>query len=544
MTTARQKKVPQAHKPSSRLNQNENARVHEKLRDKQLALQTAVAQILRADGNSWARVAVGALVIVKDSKRRGYFLSLFSLLQQDSRPIWEEEIYDDMNIQLSRKFFLQFSGKDCQIGINFADEREAQVALDIIKEKAAKFKARKPTGLHVKPINESLDGNSSRSMGNLTSYTHKTSSSGGLPYGSQQSLDSGIDTSTGMKKKKGKLSKLDISGPVENSFKHLNGVRVGHDGRMQKVDNKDDEQIRRLLGEMNFVGAHQIDEMMKDETKRTMVYQFIEEKGGIDSVQRKHRAQSVKQQAPQIPSSNAPFSVRPNRPSVEAHRVVNTNYPPNQLKPPPCPPPHVDHSKPALPVRRESIHRPHKTPMRPNPQVHGSPNTQRSHGKPPPPPPGVPGRRPKPPGPPSINSKPPPSWSPPVPQNNGHDCPPPPPPGGPPPPAPQAAGGPPPPPPPSMKPGPPSSGGPPPPPPSQNSKPADTGRNALLESIQGMNVTKLRSVSESTKDPSPRASITEPSIVDQLAARLAMMRPAVGGSDDEEDSDNDSEWDD
>jgi len=66
------------------------------------------------------------------------------------------------------------------------------------------------------------------------------------------------------------------------------------------ISNKDDEQIRRLLGEMNFVGAHQIDEMMKDETKRTMVYQFIEEKGGIDSVQRKHRAQSVKQQAPQV----------------------------------------------------------------------------------------------------------------------------------------------------------------------------------------------------------------------------------------------------
>jgi hypothetical protein len=90
--------------------------VHEKLRDKQLALQTAVAQILRADGHTWAKVAVGALVIVKDSKRRGYFLSLFSLLQQDSRPLWEEEIYDDMNIQLSRKFFLQFSGKDCQVG--------------------------------------------------------------------------------------------------------------------------------------------------------------------------------------------------------------------------------------------------------------------------------------------------------------------------------------------------------------------------------------------------------------------------------------------
>ena len=51
---------------------------------------------------------------------------------------------------------------------------------------------------------------------------------------------------------------------------------------------------------MNFVGAQQIDEMMRDESKRTMVYQFIEEKGGIDSVQRKHRAQSVKQPAPQV----------------------------------------------------------------------------------------------------------------------------------------------------------------------------------------------------------------------------------------------------
>ena len=66
------------------------------------------------------------------------------------------------------------------------------------------------------------------------------------------------------------------------------------------ISNKDDDQIRRLLGEMNFVGQQQIDEMMKDESQRTMVYQFIEEKGGIDSVQRKHRAQSVKQPAPQV----------------------------------------------------------------------------------------------------------------------------------------------------------------------------------------------------------------------------------------------------
>ena len=36
------------------------------------------------------------------------------------------------------------------MGINFADESEAQVALEIIKEKAAKFKARKATGLVVK----------------------------------------------------------------------------------------------------------------------------------------------------------------------------------------------------------------------------------------------------------------------------------------------------------------------------------------------------------------------------------------------------------
>ena len=51
---------------------------------------------------------------------------------------------------------------------------------------------------------------------------------------------------------------------------------------------------------MNFVGAQQIDEVMRDESKKTMVYQFIEEQGGIDSVQRKHRAQSVKQHAPQV----------------------------------------------------------------------------------------------------------------------------------------------------------------------------------------------------------------------------------------------------
>ncbi|CAG5104900.1 Oidioi.mRNA.OKI2018_I69.chr1.g1652.t1.cds [Oikopleura dioica] len=561
MTTARPKKVPQEHKSSSRLNQNENARVHKKLEIKQLALQTAVAQILRADRNSWAKVAVGALVIVKDSRRRGYFLSLYSLLQHDSKPLWEEEIYDDMNIQMTRNFFLQFSGRDCQMGINFADESEAQVALEIIKEKAAKFKARKATGLVVKTINE--PPHVSSNMGNSSSYFSQSVSSGQLHHGSQQSLDSGIDTSTSNMrgKKKGKLTKLDISGPVENSFKHLNGVNIGPDGRMKKIGN-DQEEVVRLLREMNFANERDINEMMKNDQQRKQIYQFIDEKGGLESVQRKHRAQSVKQPAPQVEIVNrkfdfasctalkqvpSGFSARP-APPIEAHRNINSNfpnYPSNQLKSPPQLPPHVDH-KPALPVRRESIHRPQQKGFpKPPPQVqpHGSPSGSRAtHGKKPPPPPNA--RRP--PGPPPINSKPPPTFTPPAPPSNFGGPPPPPPPSGgpPPPPAPPAAGGgPPPPPPSSMKPT--GGGGPPPPPPQNNKPPADEGRNALLQSIQGMSVNKLRPVSsEVTKDPSPRASVSEPSIVDQLAERLKMMRPAVGGSDDEDDSDNDSEWDD
>lgn len=97
------------------LNLNENARVHNKLLRKQQALQTAVVQLVRSSRGGWIKDRTGALVIMKDSTRRSYYLSLYTISADDRDPIWEQEIYSNFNLKKSRPFFLQFSGTDQQV---------------------------------------------------------------------------------------------------------------------------------------------------------------------------------------------------------------------------------------------------------------------------------------------------------------------------------------------------------------------------------------------------------------------------------------------
>ena len=61
------------------LNPNENARVHNQLKRKQQALQTAVVQLLRANSHTWTKENTGALVIIKDSQETVKFIYHISL---------------------------------------------------------------------------------------------------------------------------------------------------------------------------------------------------------------------------------------------------------------------------------------------------------------------------------------------------------------------------------------------------------------------------------------------------------------------------------
>jgi hypothetical protein len=138
------------------LNETENAFILQNLRNRQISQATAVVELLEAHNNresGWLRRGTGAICFVKDSSRRSYYLNFFEIIQQRQEPKWEQEIYESINVNKQRPFFLQFSAIDRQIGLNFADPEEANKVFDLIKEKS-KPKGQKSlkSGLTVKPL--------------------------------------------------------------------------------------------------------------------------------------------------------------------------------------------------------------------------------------------------------------------------------------------------------------------------------------------------------------------------------------------------------
>ena len=129
------------------LSQSENAYILQNLQNRQLAQATAVVQegfqmipkiskwfrkffkiflnflknswtsekLLEADGVTWRLIDAGALCFIKDSTRRSYFLNFFRIQQQRQQPLWEHEVYENINIIKQTPFFIQFSATNKQV---------------------------------------------------------------------------------------------------------------------------------------------------------------------------------------------------------------------------------------------------------------------------------------------------------------------------------------------------------------------------------------------------------------------------------------------
>merc|ERR1719383_181933 len=134
--TTRNSKPRAVSKESKLLSQSENAYILQNLQNRQLAQATAVVQLLEADGVTWRLIDAGALCFIKDSTRRSYFLNFFRIQQQRQQPLWEHEVYENINIIKQRPFFIQFSATNKQMGLNFADQSEANEVFELIKEKS------------------------------------------------------------------------------------------------------------------------------------------------------------------------------------------------------------------------------------------------------------------------------------------------------------------------------------------------------------------------------------------------------------------------
>ncbi|XP_028849466.1 wiskott-Aldrich syndrome protein-like isoform X2 [Denticeps clupeoides] len=537
--------------PSALLSPQEHDKLLDLLGRRCVSLVTTVVQLYMAlphNPNCWCLQNTGVLCFVKDNHQRSYFIRLFDV--QAGKLLWEQELFNQLVYKRARPFFHTFAGDECQVGLNFVSEQEAESFFYNIEEKIIQRNERQDRSLPAIPNQYAmLPALPAMATIDIQNPDIQASRYRSLPAPSNVNVSKGKDKKDKKgKKKSSKLSKADIGAP--SGFTHVSHLGMDPSNL--------DPDLKKLL---SCAGISESD--LNDAETSQLIYDVIEKAGGMDAVK-----QAVNQQEsgppPPPPNRQAPLPPIPGAgsPAAPSSRRRSGPLPPipgaPQRGPPthgPTPPPSRG-SLPPLPSggRSGSVPPPpvHLTsapcPAPPPSSSRPLPPPSMSHSRPPPPPSHLP-------PPPSMADFPPaPSMAdfllpppefvappPPVPRQPSMGGPAPPPPPPPPPPAPAA--------PPPL----PSGGGPPPPPPAGNKPKAASGgggdgggRGALLDQIR--TGTQLRRVASCSETPPTPADSGE-GIVGALMMVMQKRSKAIHSSGEESDNDgdedeDDDEWDD
>ncbi|XP_030638840.1 neural Wiskott-Aldrich syndrome protein-like [Chanos chanos] len=476
-------------------------------------LSSAVVQVYAGErGSSWVKKCCGVACLVKDNPQKSYFIRVFDI--KEGKTLFEQELYLGFTISSPRSYFLTFPGDTCQIGLNFASEEELKRfrtnVSDLMNRRQRKSdKRRDPPNGPALPM-ATMDIKNPE-INNVR--LHNNSQFNNMVHSGFNKRDKGKN-----KGKKKKITKADIGTP--SNFQHIG--HVGWDPNTGFDLNNLDPELKNLF---DMCGISETD--LKDKETSKVIYDFIEEKGGVEAVKNELR----RQPPPPPPSRGGPLPPPP----------------PHSSGPPPPPPPSRGGRgapPPPPPSRAPSSAPPPPPPSRPS---MGAPPPPPTRGHPPPPPPAPASMAPQgppPPPPPPMGT----GGAPPPP-------PPPPPPPGPPPPGPPLL--------PDM-----DSGEPLPSPMGgksalldqiregtqlkkvdQNNRPpvSSTGRDALLDQIrQGI---QLKTVTDAP-DSAPPTPAPSSGIVGALMEVMQKRSKAIHSSDededddDEEDFEDEDEWDD
>ncbi|XP_028922894.1 wiskott-Aldrich syndrome protein [Ornithorhynchus anatinus] len=482
----------QQNVPSALLRDDENQKLFEMLGRKCSVRrwQPLWAQLylsLPVNSGRWSKRQSGALCFVKDNPRRSYFIRLYSL--QEGRMLWEQELHSQLVYSAATPFFHTFPSDDCQAGLNFADEGEAQAFCALVEEKIQKRNQKQEKRLlppPPRPINEERRGGVPPLPPHPSGDPNGPSLQPPVPSLNLVTVDiqnpditssryRGLPVpATSDKKKAGKkkISKADIGAP--SGFKHVS--HVGWDPNSGFDVNNLDPDLKSL-----FTRAGISEAQLTDAETSKLIYDFIEGQGGLEAVREEMRRQEA---VPPPPPPSRAFPVS-SAPSTSSRRTG------------PLPPvPGALSGSPSLPSRGGGVPPPPRCP--PPPSRGAVPPTSRAGLLPPPPPPST------------FDTCPPPPPPPPPPAGM---CPPPPPPplGGP---SPQASS-------------------------------APTGRGALLDQIrQGIQLNKTPGAQECPASPPQSSEGLVGALMHVMQKRSKVIHSSDEGEDEAGEDDDDDEWDD
>ncbi|CAF1374517.1 unnamed protein product [Didymodactylos carnosus] len=214
-----------AHQDSKMLTKSENQDLYNILGQNGVTLATAVVQILLPEQphqTRWLKYACGVFCFVKDYDQRTYCFRLYDLKQR--RHIFEETVAASLNLQKILPRFFWFDGSNSKVGINFANDNEANLFFEqfLIKQQDRQRKKKSQASTKLHPPTPQIPQQQSQLLTLPLTSTNivesKTSTNATLTKKSKASLF--FDTIT----RRNKVAKLEISEP--SFFEHRGHVDV------------------------------------------------------------------------------------------------------------------------------------------------------------------------------------------------------------------------------------------------------------------------------------------------------------------------------
>ncbi|RWS30266.1 hypothetical protein B4U80_11059 [Leptotrombidium deliense] len=309
---------------SQLLSYEENETLFSLLGKRCITLATAVIQLLTTEApihSKWTKRITGVVCFVRDCAKRSYFIRVYDI---DFRKqcFWEQEIYSTFEYRTPREYFHTFEADDCMAGLNFANDREAELFKEAINRKLSEREQRR-------------QGHNATSI-SQTSLFQKSSKKKGKD-----------------KAKKSKLRKEDIGNPT--GFTHL--THIGWDPNTGF-------DMKNTYGDLQdfFKMANVNENHLKDEKTRDFIYDFIDRNGGVNkAIEEAKEAKRIytPPYIPHLPPSDPPPPPPPNRTAYKPQQKTPLSAPPPPPPPPPmqsmAPPPPPPPPVPAMMIPQTAV---------------------------------------------------------------------------------------------------------------------------------------------------------------------------------------------